>query len=423
MQQNGIRNLALALLGSTLLVPAAVAQSNDEQVMSVYERYRPDLSASGLRTGGFLFYPTATVDGKFDSNIFATEEDEVDDFITIIKPAFALVSDWNNSSFSVFGSADIGRYSDNGAEDFEDFKFGASGRIDISRGSNITVDFGYSDLHEDRGSPDAAGSVAAPTQYSTLNAAIGFKRDEGIVSFAVKGTYEDKDYDDALLIGGGSFENDDRDRETVTGSVRLGYDLNEDYEAFVKFTTLAVKYDDSRLDGGPLRDSDGWDVVGGTAFNIGGKSEGEFYVGYVKRDWDSASLSDISDFKFGASVLWSASELTSVRVAVDRDVTETTVRSVNGKPSAGILSTLYSVRLEHELRRNMLLNANASYSDMDFVNIGRQDFMTSFGLGGKYLLNRTFSLNADYSYKKRATGVDNQDYKRHAFIVSLSAQW
>jgi len=425
MQKYGIQNIALALLGTTLLVPAANAQTADEQIMSVYERYRPDLSAAGLRTGSFLFYPTAAVEGKYDSNIFATKDTETDDYITIIKPNFALVSDWNNSSFSVFGSADIGRYANNGGEDYDDFSFGASSRIDISRGSNITADFGYSDKHEDRGSPDAIGGAAAPTKYSVLNGALGFKRDEGIVSFAVNGSYEKRDYKNVQRLGGGpSFKNNDRDREIKKGTVRFGYDLNEDYEAFVKFTAIDVKYDNSRQFGGPLRDSDGWDVVGGTAFNVGGKSEGEFYVGYVKRDYDSASLSDISEFKFGASVLWAASDLTSFRVGVDRNVTETTVTSRGGTPAAGVLSTIYSARLEHELRRNLLLNASASYNNQDYINIGRVDNLTNLGLGTKYLVNRTFSINADYSYAKRSTGaVVDLPYKRHAFIVSLSAQW
>ena len=84
---------------------------------------------------------------------------------------------------------------------------------------------------------------------------------------------------------------------------------------------------------------------------------------------------------------------------------------------------MYSVRVEHELRRNVLMNVNGSYNILDFQNIGRDDHMTKFGGGMRYMFNRNLSLNADYQYDKRATGVVNQDYKRHSFIVSLGAQW
>lgn len=434
MQKQSLKLLSLALLGGTVLAPgmASVAVAQDsEEVMSVYQKYRPDFSAPGVRSGGFLFYPSVAVDGEFDSNIFKTDDvatADVDDFIAVIKPGFALVSDWNNNYFALNADAKIGRYTDNDAENYEDFSFGANGRIDISRGSNIFADLTYTDGHEDRGSPDTAGGQSEQTTYSTLKAVAGFKRDEGVMSFAVDGSFEKADYDDVALIGGGVLNNDDRDREIVKASVRFGYDLNEDYEAFVKFATTKVTYDDSTEDGGPLRDNDGWDVVGGASFDVGGKSKGEFYVGYVKRDWDSATLAqagNISDVKFGASLLWSATELTSVQFSIDRDVTETTVRGTGtgNTPASGILSTIYSVRMEHELRRNVLMNVSGSYSNLDFQNIGREDHMTKLGAGLRYMFNRNFSLNADYKYDKRATGVDNQDYKLHSFIVSLGAQW
>jgi hypothetical protein len=429
MNYCGFKAFTLALLGSTVIVPAVMAQDS-EQVTSVFERTRQDLSASGIRSGGMLFYPEIKAEGEFNSNIFATQDNvtpDVNDFIAIVKPSFRLESDWNNNYFGLNASADVGRYTDSSSEDYEDFNLGASTRLDISRGTNIFADLTYADAHEDRGSADSVGRQSVPTTYSTFKALVGFKRDEGVMSFAVNGSYEDANYNDVALIGGGFLENDDRDRETVRGSVRLGFEMNEDYEAFVKFTTIAVKYADSRLDGGPLRDSDGWDVVGGAAFDISGKSKGEFYVGYVKRDWNSASLVDVGDFKFGASLLWNATGLTSMKVAIDRDVTETTVNSNVGSDNeafaAGILSTRYSVRLEHELRRNLLLGADVAFTRMDFVGTNRIDNMTNYGLGAKYLMNRTFSLNADYKFDRRATDERGQDYKRHSFIVSLSARW
>lgn len=421
------KSLLTGLMATSVLAPAAFAQVADEPVQSVYERYRPDYSATGVRSGGFLFYPTVAVDGKFDSNIYAQDEavaDEVDDFITIIKPALALSSNWNTHFLSFTAGADIGRYSDNGGEDYEDLSFGTSGRLDISRGSNIFANLSYSDGHEDRGAPDSDGTQAETTKFSTLTANVGYMRDEGVVSFALEGTYKKQDYDDTPLNGGGTLDNDDRDRESLTSSVRLGYDLNDDYEAFVKFTMVSVEYemDPSEVVAADItnKDSDGWDVVGGAAFKLGGKTEGEVYLGYIKRDYDAGDNNDVDDFKFGASILWNASDLTSVRVAVDRDVIETAL-------AAGILTTSYSLDLEHELRRNILLKAGATFAKLDFLNVAitpqRSDDTTKLTFGGKYLFNRNFSLNADYVYDERATNATNQDYKRHAFIVSLGAQW
>lgn len=415
------------LLATSMLAPAAVAQVADEPVQSVYEKYRPDFSATGVRSGGFLFYPTMAVEGKFDSNIYAQDEavaDEVDDFITIIKPALAVSSNWSSHFLSFTAGADIGRYSDNGTEDYEDISLAASGRYDITRGSNIFADLSYVDGHEDRGAPDSTGTQAETTKFSTLTAKAGYVRDEGIVSFAIDGSYTKQDFDDTPIVGGGTLDNDDRDRETVKGSIRLGYDLNDDYEAFVKFTAVSVKYDmdPTEVVAADIsnKDSDGWDVVGGAAFKLGGKTEGEVYLGYIKRDFDAGDNNDVDDFKFGASLLWNATDLTSVRVAVDRDVIETAL-------AAGILSTSYSLDIEHELRRNFLLKAAANFGKLDFLDVAvspqRSDDTTKLTFGGKYMFNRNFSLNANYIYDERSTNAANQDYKRHAFMVSVGAQW
>ncbi|MCK0069375.1 outer membrane beta-barrel protein [Kordiimonas laminariae] len=425
MKSTVLKLAATALLGSTAMATAAFAQQSDEQVQSVFERYRPDYTSVGIRTGSFIFSPTIGAEGKFNSNIFAQDNDSVDttdDFIAVIKPSLALVSDWNRGFLSLTADADIARYADNSTEDFEDIRLNAQSRIDITRGSNITFNVGYSDLHEDRGAPDSNGQQDRPTTFSIFSTDVGYTRDEGLVSFAVTGSYENFDFDDTGLVGGGIFNNDDRDRERTEGTVRVGYDLNEDYEAFVKFAALKVKYDDSREDGGPLRDSDGWSVVGGAAFDLGGKSEGEFYVGYQKRDFDSASLGDSSEFIFGASVLWAATGLTSVKLGVDRDVNETTVGQ-NGLFASGTLDTSFSLRAEHELQRNVLLGADVSYTKQDYIGVGREDDVYLVGAEAKYLMNRLLSMKASYNFEKRNTNADQQDYNRHVFMVGLTAAW
>ncbi len=430
MKTRALAHAAVALFSTTMMVPAAFAQSADAPLMAVYDKQRSDYDAPGIRSGGFMFKPSVKAEGKFDSNIFATDKDatpSVDDFIAIIKPSLKLNSNWNNNSLGFFADAAIAKYSDNGSEDYEDINVGMNGRIDITRGTNITTDLTYSKGHEDRGSVDAIGSAASPTDFSLLKAAVGFKRDEGKVSFAVKGDFSKQDFDNAALIGGGNRRNDGRDRETVNGSVRLGYHMTDEYEAFTKFTVTKVNYTNPPNKGTARRDSDGYDIVGGAAFKVSGTAEGEVFVGYVKRDFDSANYGDVSDFKFGASLLWAPTGLTSARVAVDRNVVETTLRSANSAgvtvAAAGILSTLYSIDLQHELQRNLLLNAKASYTKMDFVNTVRSDDMTSLGLGAKYLMNRNFSVNANYSFDKRSTTDADQDYNRHAFMLGLTAAW
>lgn len=423
--------LALAMTAG-LSVPT-IAQDAGDEVQSVYEKYRPDFSAPGARTGSFLFYPTIEGSVKYDSNIYKaragvtqSNAGEIDDFIFQIKPGFNLTSDWNQNAFSFYADADIAKYGDNSGEDYEDFNVGANGRIDVSRGTFINYGASYSDKHEDRGSPDTTTNAAEQTVYESFKANVGFVRDLSLVSLAVDGNYEKLDFDDVALNSGGTLNNDDRDRERWAGSVRLGYEVDQYYETFVKFSANRVEYDDSQEDGGPQRNSDGWEVVAGAAFDITGTSQGEIFGGYVKQNYDSDSLEGVDDFTFGASLLWSPTGLTSVRTSVSRSVTETTLTEVINTvntPAAGILGTLFNLQLEHELQRNVLLKGTATYTRQDFKNINRADDLFNASLGARYLLNRNFAVDATYTFDARDTTVALQDYKSHIFMVSLRSQW
>lgn len=417
---------ATAILASLGLSFAASAQ-NSEQVTSVYERARSDYDALGGRSGSFLFKPTLGVAGTFDTNIFAQESNETDDFIARIRPGFELNSDWNNNALSFFGSGDIGRYVDNTRENFDDIRLGASGRLDISQGSRLTGSIGWSDVHEDRGSADALGVQANQTTFSTFNASVGFERDEALISFAANAAYTEDNYDDVALIGGGTLNNDDRDRKRYSGDVRIGYEVDEYYEAFVRLAANRVEYDDSQEDGGPQRNSDGYEIVAGASFDVTGKSQGEIFAGYIKQEYDSDSLNNIDDFTFGASLLWNPTGLTSVRGTVKRTVTETIVQSVNaaGTPVAasGVLGTLFDLQLEHELQRNVLLKGTATYIKQNFENTVRDDDLFNASLGARYLINRNLSLDATYTFNYRDTTDQGQDFKRHIFSVGIRAKW
>ncbi|TNE61439.1 MAG: hypothetical protein EP335_15765 [Alphaproteobacteria bacterium] len=422
--------LASLLLGGTTITSAAYAQdatAEGDAVKSVYERYRADYDAPGVRSGSFLFYPKVEGGMKYDSNIYVQESNVTDDFIAVVKPSFSLVSDWNSSYFALKGGADIGRYLDNGTEDYEDFNVAADARKDIAYGTDFHGSIGYADKHEDRGSPDVVGSSAEQTTYSQFDAAVGFKRDVSIMSFAVDASYKKLDYSDTAKVGGGTINNDDRDRERYGVTARLGYELADGYEAFLRLTGDRIKYDNSKEDGGPQRNSDGQEAVVGAAFDLTGKAKGEFFAGYMRREYDSETLGTTDGFNFGASLLWNPTGLTSVIGTVKRSIEESTLGGPDDNGdfvyASGYVATLFSLRFEHELQRNVLLSAGGSYTRMAYQRLARDDDQLQGSAGIKYLLNPNLNVNASYKYDYRDSSIQGADYSRHSFMVGLTGQW
>ncbi len=425
---------SLLAIATVAGLSVSVAAQDSDQVVSVYERSRPDFQAPGARSGSFIFSPTIEAGGRFNSNIFArragataSNPGEIDDFIWSVKPNFALTSDWNQNFVQFTAGADIAKYSDNGREDYEDFNLGVNGRVDIERGMNFTWGASYTDQHEDRGAPDTNGLQNEQTRFKRFDANVGFLRDQSIMSLAVDANYENWTFTNPDLIGGGVLNNRQRERERYSGSVRVGYEVDQYYDAFVQLSANRVEYADAQATGGPQRNSDGWEARVGAAFDLTGTSRGEFFVGYLSQEFDSDTLGKIDEFTFGASLLWNPTGLTSVNIGVDRGVNETIVIDVDANNqlafASGVLATTYRFGVEHELQRNFLIKAGASYGTQDFENTVRSDDNYTANIGAKYFINRNFSLNADYNWDYRNTTAAGQDFKRHVFMVGLTANW
>jgi hypothetical protein len=100
------------------------------------------------------------------------------------------------------------------------------------------------------------------------------------------------------------------------------------------------------------------------------------------------------------------SELTTVTFAVRRTLQDSSIATTNA-----FFDNRASVRVDHELLRNLLLNAN--------VEVARQNYLDStthtntvrvFG-GGRYMVSRSFGIDTQISYGHQVgsgIGVGNQ---------------
>ena len=89
---------------------------------------------------------------------------------------------------------------------------------------------------------------------------------------------------------------------------------------------------------------------------------------------------------------------------------------------------LYSARVQHELRRNVLLNARLSYTDNNYKYDGQSENalqdtdVTRAGLGISWLINRNFSLSGGYVYEKQNANDDYFEYKTNRWFITLGGE-
>ena len=52
------------------------------------------IKGDGIEIAGFLLTPGAAVSAEYDSNLFATRTEEIDDTLFVYRPSLGLISDW-----------------------------------------------------------------------------------------------------------------------------------------------------------------------------------------------------------------------------------------------------------------------------------------------------------------------------------------
>ena len=61
-----------------------------------------------MHAGGLFIYPRLGLQEFYNDNIFATDSDEEDDFITLVSPRVDVTSDWTKHAFDLYAKAAIG---------------------------------------------------------------------------------------------------------------------------------------------------------------------------------------------------------------------------------------------------------------------------------------------------------------------------
>ena len=411
----GLRAL-LALIPLVAAMAGARAEPEEgSREAAVKARARPELDPLGIRVRSFILYPSLTVGLDYQDNLFRLEKDREDSLIARTIPAFRLSSDWNNHSLELSGSLDVGRSIAGEREHFTDGAIGAAGRLDVRGDTQLFGAALFERVHEDRGSPELAGTGAF-SSLQRLTANLGVQHRWSRWSALLEGRFTDLDFGEAETPDGERFDNDERDRDVYVLALRLGYEVLPGYEVFLRATGNERAYRSDRDAGGIERDSGGYEAAMGIAVDLTALLTGEAYAGYREQRYRDATLPSVGGGTFGARLIWNASPLTTVQFSVGRDIEDTNL----GRGS-GFFDTAAQVTVDHELMRNLVLSGAAGYNWQDYRGIDREDEVARGTLSVSYLASRYVTLTLVYDYEERqSSGSDpGPDYRSNRIVFKI----
>jgi hypothetical protein len=277
----------------------------------------------------------------------------------------------------------------------------------------------YDHLTEPRTSPNIAAGSTELTEYDIATIEGRYSYQPSRFRLRLDSRFRHFDYDDNDTLTG-TVDNSDRDRDMLNLGARFGFDVADNYGLFLEGRLLDVEYDQTFDNAGFERSYDGYEVNVGTELMLTGLITGEFFLGYMSRDFDDERFEDVDGLSYGAGIDWLITKLMTLNLDGSRSTDPTTVVG-----ASTILNSQVSVGVDYELLRQLILQAKYTFEKDDFEDIAREDDNNIFTLGAKYRMNRNLMWSAQYRYWDRdisPSGAGGRQFTINEFRIGLICQ-
>jgi hypothetical protein len=227
----------------------------------------------------------------------------------------------------------------------------------------------------------------------------------------------DLDYEDALSAAGVVLDQDDRDRTEREISVRGEYAMSPSFAIVAEAGANNREYDLNPPAVAVNRESNGRSYTVGANFDVARLARGEVTVGYLEQEYKDASIGDINGLALNARLDWFPTDRTTIGFTASRTVAETGLTF-----AAGAEQTAIGVRVDHELRRNVILSGALSGGARDYQGIDREDDLRRGELSVRYLVNRRVELRAGYALESQSSegAARDRDFDVGTGFVALA---
>ena len=186
---------------------------------------------------------------------------------------------------------------------------------------------------------------------------------------------------------------------------------------FVEVTTDTRQLD-APIDGaGFQRNSNGLSARVGSTFELTRTLTGEISAGYVTRKYADARLPELRGATLDASLIWTASPLTTVTLRAATTANETTI--VN---SSGYISRRASVEVSHALLRNLTLSGIAQWQNDKYQGIALNQDTFAGTFRADYSLTRSVVVRGSFTHERLKSSVPGSDYTANVYLLGLRLQ-
>ncbi|WP_158285023.1 outer membrane beta-barrel protein [Hoeflea marina] len=308
-----------------------------------------------------------------------------------------LESDWSRHRLTVDGVATLQKNLSGTGSEQPRATLDAVLLLDLSRDLQATLKAGYDFSREDRTDPNAVSGAVTQATVEVFSAGAAVEKSIGNLRGTVATEVTRSVYGDVVLADSSVLSGADRDTLAGTVSGRIGYVLSPALIPFLQASVQRTRYDQTLDDNGFARSSTAYAAKIGAEIDLGEKLNGELAAGYVLRDIDDATLTDIGAVTVDGTLNWSPMRGTMLTAGL-----ATSVEAATAAGESGSVVYALTTGLTRELRRSVVARLGSSITYRDYASDSLSPDQVLFGatMGLSWSLNRYLSLDADVGFER-----------------------
>jgi hypothetical protein len=381
----------------------------------VKTRLQPGYEVRGIRAGAWMFQPSLTAGGFYNSNVFASPTDQRGDAIFRVQPSLRVDSLWERHSLSVQADVESETYLRNSGLNQLNASLRARGRFDVWHDTAILTNLRVAHLHENVGSISSPAGAVEPTPYDFATGDVTYWRQFNRLSVSGGLRVDSYDYGSTRAQNGAVINQDSRDGQVYVGHSRAEYVFSPYLGVFA-----AVEGNRRELRGTPTQSfsSDGYRALGGVNLELSRLVRAEIAAGYADQTFDAANIARAAGPAYRFLLTWSPTRLLDVKFRAESMVTQAVDTDIQSLRAQSL-----QLGFDYELRRNVIVSVAGLYERDTFFNQLRDDTVFATLEEVRYMLNRFWSVSLRHQYIKRDSNIPTAAYDRHEVGVNVTARF
>lgn len=376
--------------------PAGTGGYDRELGVTVLTRFRPLYEVPPLQVGSFMVTSGLDQSLFYNSNFNGTPDSGT--WGSRTSASVSATSNWTrNSLAAALGFTHTQPFSFP-SENFTDWNVSLGGGYTIGDGG---IQAGYShQTYNQIGFNIGTITSETPVQDQTDTGYIGYEAK--FARFTINPSISISAYRfGAATAGGTRLDEAFLDRNVIAGGLVTRYSLSDEGSLLLVTRGLGSDFVNP-IAGQPQQNSTGIQVLGGLDYQAKGVWRYQLLVGVETRLFAAAQYPTHTGLITEGSVIWSPTELTTVTGSIFRGIEDPETPDTNG-----YTLTQGKLVVDHELRRNVFLQARGTVAEAQFLTGGGTQTDISLGGSATWLLNQRIHLSLNYDWTRIMSGAQS----------------